>query len=180
MGFLSQSFLLGVLDLILPLLESQHTRQLALFALSALCGHDGLQVRLAVFKHSNYIVGSIRDSLDDFKATLFGTASVLICQKTVFDEYIKAGMRPEPVIQMVRESMDITLFLETTLESLTRNYTHPIFMSDGAVDIISFNCMIASEEVKAHPSSICFLVAGLRSKKWVTRGKCLAGLLGFT
>lgn len=78
--------------------------------------------------------------------------------------------------QLLR-SLDMVDILKTVLETIKRPHRRPRIMIEHALELLTFSTMHTADAYKAYPSAINFLVAGMRSKDWVTRCSCLGGLL---
>ncbi|PPQ78318.1 hypothetical protein CVT25_011689 [Psilocybe cyanescens] len=153
----------GVLNMIIPLLNIDDTRHLALRSLSTITHHGGSKARIEIAKHSNVLTKLIRDLPDDEKVAELAVVTIAHCISAVVEG------APEPVLK----SIDMVDVLKTVLEAIKRPHSRPRSIIDHAIELVSFS----SIHIKAYTPAIHFLVAGLRSKDWVTRCTCLGGLI---
>ncbi|KAF8899811.1 hypothetical protein CPB84DRAFT_1780041 [Gymnopilus junonius] len=162
----------GILEMILPLLHVDETRHLALRALSTITHHGGAKVRTAIAQHANVLTKLIRDLPDDDKVAELAIITIAHSITAVVEGTPKGPSNPTAL-----KSIDMVDVLKTTLEATKRPYARPRLILDHAVEVLVCSAMHASSSFQAYPSSINFLVAGLRSKDWVTRCSCLGGLV---
>lgn len=158
--------------MILPLLNVDETRHLALRALSTITHHGGAKVRAAIAQHANVLTKLIRDLPDDDKVAELAIITIAHSITAVVD-----GTSNGPANPAALKSIDMVDVLRTTLEATKRPYSRPRLILDHAVEVLVCSALHASSAFKAYPSAIKFLVAGLRSKDWVTRCACLGGLI---
>ena len=140
-------------------------------ALSTITHHGGSKIRTEIAKHGNAIAKLITDLPDDEKLTDLGIA--------VLAHSISAAVEGDekPANAKVLKSIDMVDILRSTLEAVKRPHSRPRHMIDHAIELVVMSSMHAASAFKAYPSAIGFLVAGMRSKDWVTRCSCLGGLI---
>lgn len=168
----------GVLNMILLLFNSYPTRQLAVAALTAMCQHGSFKVRHAVANKSNYIARFIWNSLDDYKLSYYGITTITLCMKSILEENARAGTEGMALFRVLQDTIDVVPILETIVEAVKRHHSQPTrVLIDHAIDLLSIVCIFAPDEFNAYLPAVRFLVAGLRSRDWDTRGKCLHGCM---
>ncbi|PPQ66949.1 hypothetical protein CVT26_009980 [Gymnopilus dilepis] len=162
----------GFLDMIFPSLQVDETRHLALRALMTITQHGGAKVRAAIAKRSNELTKLIRDLPDDDKVAELAIVTIAHSLVAVVEGTSKGPAYPD-----ILKSIDMVDVLKTTLEATKRPYARPRLILDHAVEIVVSSTLHASSAYKAYPSAINFMVAGIRSKDWVTRSSCLGALV---
>jgi hypothetical protein len=161
----------GMLEKIMPLLEIDETRHLALRALGTITHHGGAKIRMEIAKHGNVLTKLIRDLPDDEKVAELGITTLAHSVLAVVEG------DNQPANAQVLKAVDMVDVLKTVLETIKRPHKNPRSMIDHAVELVAMSSLHASSAFKAYPSAIKFLVAGLRSKDWITRCTCLGGLI---
>ncbi|KAF9480919.1 hypothetical protein BDN70DRAFT_912470 [Pholiota conissans] len=162
----------GILDKIVPLLNIDETRHLALRALNTITHHGGASVRIEIAKSGAGTISKLlRDLPDDEKVADLGISVLSHCVSAVLEGQEK------PAHPTVLQSIDMVDIIKTTLETIKRPHSRPRHMLDHALELILNSTLHASSAFKAYTSSIGFLVAGMRSKDWTTRCSCLGALI---
>ncbi|KAF8962291.1 hypothetical protein BDZ97DRAFT_1120677 [Flammula alnicola] len=161
----------GILEKIMPLLDIDETRHLALRALSTITHHGGSKIRMEIARKGNVLSKLIRDLPDDEKVADLGIAVLAHSVSAVVEGDAK------PANPAVLKSVDMVDILKTVLETIKRPHSRPRSMIEHAVELVSMSSLHAASAFKAYPPAINFLVAGLRSTDWVTRCTCLGGLI---
>ncbi len=109
----------GIVDKIIPLLNVDETRHLAMRALSTITHHGGSQIRTEIAKHGNSIAKLITDLPDDEKLTDLGIA--------VLAHSISAAVEGDekPTHAKALKSIDMVDILRSTLEAVKRPHSRP-------------------------------------------------------
>ena len=160
-----------MLEKIMPLLNIDETRHLALRALGTITHHGGAKIRMEIAKHGNILTKLIRDLPDDEKVAELGITTLAHSVLAVVEG------DNQPANAQVLKAVDMVDVLKTVLETIKRPHKNPRSMIDHAVELVAMSSLHASSAFKAYPPAINFLVAGLRSKDWITRCTCLGGLI---
>jgi len=160
-----------MLEKIVPLLNIDETRHLALRALGTITHHGGAKIRMEIAKHGNVLTKLIRDLPDDEKVAELGITTLAHSVLAVVEG------DNQPANAQVLKAVDMVDVLKTVLETIKRPHQNPRSMIDHAVELVAMSSLHASSAFKAYPPAINFLVAGLRSKDWITRCTCLGGLI---
>ena len=155
----------------MPLLNIDETRHLALRALGTITHHGGAKIRMEIAKHGNVLTKLIRDLPDDEKVAELGITTLAHSVLAVVEG------DNQPANAQVLKAVDMVDVLKTVLETIKRPHKNPRSMIDHAVELVAMSSLHASNAFKAYPPAINFLVAGLRSKDWITRCSCLGGLI---
>lgn len=165
--------LVGILDKILPLLDIDETRHLALRSLSTITHHGGAKIRCEIAKHADKFMKLMRDLPDDETVAELGVITL------AHSVIAAAEGDAKPNNPQVLRSLDMKNILKTVLETIKRpqgpESDRP--MIGHALELVTLCAMHASNAYTAYPSAIKFLVAGMRSKDWVTRSSCTGGLI---
>lgn len=169
--FLFLTLYKGILDKILPLLDFDETRHLALRSLSTITHHGGASVRCEIAKHSGTLIKLLRNLPDDEKVAELGIITLAHSISAVVEG------DPTPHNPQLLRSLDMVEILKTILETIKRPHSNPRIMIDHALQLLCTSTLNVSSAFEAYPSAINFLVAGMRSKDWVTRCSCLGGLV---
>ncbi|CAA7268445.1 unnamed protein product [Cyclocybe aegerita] len=161
----------GILNKIIPLLHIDETRHLALRSLSTITHHGGSTARIEIARHANVLTKLIRDLPDDEKVAELGVSTLAHSVSAVVEGVSK------PANPRVLQAVDMVDVLKTIIEAVKRLYRNPRSIYEHAIELVAMSSMHASSALKVYPSAINFLVAGFRSKDWVTRCTCMGGLI---
>ncbi|KAF4616500.1 hypothetical protein D9613_008591 [Agrocybe pediades] len=161
----------GILDMIIPLLDVDDTRHMALRFLGTITHHGGAKVRIEIAKHSAVLCKLIRAFPDDDKVVELSVITLAHAIWAVVEGDSK------PANPAVLKAIDLVDVLKTLLDVVKRPYPRFKVIFDHAIEVLTNAPLHGSSAFKAYPASIRFLVAGLRCKDWVTRSACLAGLI---
>ncbi|KAF8180414.1 hypothetical protein BJ912DRAFT_981245 [Pholiota molesta] len=161
----------GIVEKIIPLLNIDETRHLALRALSTITHHGGANIRIEIAKNGNVLSKLLRDLPDDEKVADLGVTVLAHCISAVVEGDEK------PAHSKALKSIDMVDIIKTILETVKRPHSYPGHMIDHALELMANASLHAASAFKAYPPSIGFLVAGMRSKDWATRCTCLGGLI---
>lgn len=169
--FLDFTIVQGILDKILPLLNVDETRHLALRSLSTITHHGGSSIRCEIAKCATTLTELMRAFPDDEQVSELGVITLAhsVCTAVEGDS--------KPSNPQVLQSLDMVDILKTVLETIKRPHRRPRAMVEHALELLTRSALHASSAYKAYPSAIRFLVAGLRSEDWATRCSCLGGLI---
>ncbi|KAF8962295.1 hypothetical protein BDZ97DRAFT_1663105 [Flammula alnicola] len=162
----------GILRKIIPLLNIDETRHLALRALSNITHHGGRSIRTEIAEHcTNIIIKLIRDLPDDERVAELGVATLVhsICAVVDGDK--------EPDDPRVFKTLDMVDVFKVLLETMKRPYSSPRSIIEHVIELLFVASLHAASAYKAYPPAINFLVAGLRSNDWVCRCTCLNALI---
>ncbi|KAF9561421.1 hypothetical protein CPC08DRAFT_762103 [Agrocybe pediades] len=160
----------GALATIIPLIQIDETRHLALRALSTFTHHGGLRIRYEIAKFTHDFIKLIRDFPDDETTIELSIGTIAHSLMAVTEG--EGGPRNPQVFSTI----DMVNVLNTLMEAVKRPYQQPISIIQHTIELLSVVSMHASKAFKACPSAINFLAAGLRSKDWATRCICYRGL----
>ncbi|PPQ99480.1 hypothetical protein CVT24_005271 [Panaeolus cyanescens] len=164
-------FTKDVLGKVIPLLHIDMTRNMALQALNTITHHGGADVRTEILKHSNTLTTLLHDFPEDEDV---GTLCVSILAHCVWAAY---EGEHEPKYPDIVRSLDLAEILKEVIEATKRPYWNRRAVVDHAVSLAATTTFHGAQAFKRHHAAVKFLVAGLRSKDWVTRGTCLGGIL---
>jgi hypothetical protein len=160
---------LGVLEKISPLLQVPVCRHLALQAINSASPHGGENPRSEIAKLAPQLIQSLIDFPDD---SVGGELAIgALCHSLI------AVVIPEDQSKLrIAKTLDIQNIVRVVTDTLKRPITSTYLVNHGA-DILS-SCTWHFPQVYHNlpPSSIAFLVAGLRSKDWQFRCGCMSGL----
>lgn len=155
----------------MPLCQIDTTRHVALRALSTITHHGGTDVRTQVAKQANALARLLRDLPDDEKV-----AELVILTLAHAVTAVAEG-NEQPANPAVLKQVSMTDIYQSVLEAIKRPYTWPrAIMVNHALELVALSCMHTAPAMKAYPPSIGFLVAGMRSKDWITRSTCFGAL----
>ncbi|KAF9480921.1 hypothetical protein BDN70DRAFT_876939 [Pholiota conissans] len=161
----------GIVDKIMPLLNIDETRHLALCALNTITRHGGVNIRVEIAKNGGAIAKLLRDFPDDEKIANLGI--------NVLSHCISAAVEgdEQPAHPAALKGIDLVDIIKTTLETAKRPHSHPGRMLGHTLELVVKSSLHGSTAYKQYTPAIGFLVAGMRSKDWTTRAACLDALL---
>ncbi|KAI0351545.1 hypothetical protein OH77DRAFT_1411022 [Trametes cingulata] len=159
----------GLLKKVMPLLEFDSTRHIALQALTVVTHHGGVSARQEIARHNRTLVKIMEDHPDDPKVAELvivtvdhATEAVVACEET-----------PDP--RLVRE-VSICTVLEATVAAL-RKPTYSHIMHTHAINLLAAPTQHCPQECKAVPSMLRLLAALTRSENINTRAVAFSALL---
>ncbi|KAI9068811.1 hypothetical protein FKP32DRAFT_1587402 [Trametes sanguinea] len=159
----------GLLQRVMPLLEIDSTRHLALHALAEATRHGGLPVRQEIARHNEVFVKLMRDHADDLKVVELVVVTVAHATAGV----VLGTEMPDPDLA---KRAAIRSVLETTLAALRRPANSHIMLTH-ALSLLASPTQYFPRECKAIPPLLGFLTAMTRSKNINARAIALTGIL---
>ncbi|KAJ4496420.1 hypothetical protein C8R41DRAFT_826368 [Lentinula lateritia] len=165
----------GFLSKIVRLLDSNYCRHLALRALSSVAHFGSSDLFIEISKLTPALVGLLEEHSDDENIaeliiTIFSHSVVPVLVKlsdTQQDNQSDVALLK--TLDMARVIKQVTLQIKKPFASK--------FLIEHAARMLSLSADTCSEAMFANPSSVHFLVAGLRSTEWEYRTTCLNGVL---
>ncbi|KAF9027198.1 hypothetical protein BDZ89DRAFT_1101933 [Hymenopellis radicata] len=160
----------GFLKRLIPLLKVEASRHLVLRALSSITHNGGDKVRMEIARESNYLAKYMQDFPDDIVGSELTVAILSHClTSVVFFEHESAA--PD-----VYRSLQLPLIIQAVTSAAKRPSAsaYTVDHANKLICMATLNCTAACLSV---PSSINFVVCGLRSKDWAFRCMCLGGLI---
>jgi len=161
---------LGLLDKLMPLIDIQSTRHLALRALGTITHHGGVHIRVEIAKHANVLTKLMQEYPEDDKVAELSVTTLAHSVAAVCE----GGAAPAN--PKVLSSLDMPTILQEVLKAVKRPASTS-YTLDHAIELFAMGTLHASAAYKAYPPAVNLLVAGLRSKDWVIRCTCLGGLI---
>ncbi|KAI0672651.1 hypothetical protein C8Q78DRAFT_1020664 [Trametes maxima] len=159
----------GLLSKVMPLLEFDVTRHVALQALTVVTHHGGLPARQEIAKHNPTLAQLLRRYPDDPKVAelvivtvAHATEAVVACEET-----------PDPTLVRAAKIQDV---LEATVAAL-RKPTGTHILQTHALSLLVAPTQHCPRDCKAVPSMLTLLAALTRSKNINTRATAFSGLL---
>ncbi|KAF8886495.1 hypothetical protein BD779DRAFT_1529952 [Infundibulicybe gibba] len=163
-------FAKGLLDRIMPLINIDNIRHLALQSLTTVTHHGGASIRVAIAKQTPALLKVLKDHPDDPKVAEL----VVVTLAHSIGAVVSGDEKPsEPKLI---KSLNVANVLQVMAES-TKNPAASPLLINHVVGLFSTATLHAADACKSSPSIVNFLIAGLRSKEWVTKCSCLGGLL---
>lgn len=156
---------------IIPLLDIDDTRHLALRALNTITHHGGAEIRVEIAKSAAILTQLLRQFPDDDKLCELAVSVISHSVSTAYEG------DPKPKHPTVIRNLDLADILQVVLETTKRPFPKRRSIIDHAVGLVSATTFHGTSAFKKYPHAVKFLVAGLRSKDWVTRSTCLAGII---
>lgn len=162
----------GLLDKLIPLLNIESTRFLALRALTLVTQQGGAPIRVAIASHAPALVKLIdtypsgdpllHDLVVSILSHSIGTAT--------------EGDEGSPTYPRVLKQLDMPKILNTMIHCMTQPDADGSCINHG-VELITSSTLQASLAYKKAPEAIKVLVAGMRAQDWGTRAMCLGALI---
>ncbi|KAJ6469483.1 hypothetical protein C8R45DRAFT_1017230 [Mycena sanguinolenta] len=158
----------GFLQQIFPLLDTPSCRNLILRALSTITHHGGIPIRMEIARTgSPALFRSLREFPQDHQTVELAIVTLSHC-------FIAAlcddGVKLDPSLA---KSLDLKSAVDAITDALHRLASPSRVLIDHSVQLLAATTL----HCKVPPSTVNFLVAGLRSKDWVYRCICLGALL---
>lgn len=153
----------------MPLINIDSSRHMALRALGTITHHGGVPIRMEIAKYSSTLVKLIEEFSDDKSVVEPAIATLAHCANTVFGENSLADSK-------LLASLDIWTIVKVVTENARKEWASA-HLINHAVSLLPMSTLHATDACKSYPPMIRFLVAGLRSKDWVTRCICLGGII---
>lgn len=160
--------LLGLLSKVIPLLEIDSCRHLALRSLALMTHHGGESARKEISRHSPTLFGVIEAHPSDLKAAtlVISTLTHSITAITNVDE------NPD---SKALKLIDVPRVLKVMIQQL-RDPNASRLLIDHSAGLFAGVTAHCSQACYSNPSLINFLIAGLRSTDITFRATCLGGL----
>ncbi|KAJ7731107.1 hypothetical protein DFH07DRAFT_929368 [Mycena maculata] len=156
----------GFLERLFPLLDIPSCRHLALRALTTVTHHGGIEIRMKIAKSYLLLLRLLQDFPDDPKTV---ELSIVVLShsliSTISDEGIKIDAH-------LGESLDLRDIVGIVTETLHKPAPSRVLV-DHSVQLLASSTL----HCKVPPTTVKFLVAGLRSNDWIFRCTCLGGLV---
>ncbi|KAF9021934.1 hypothetical protein BDZ89DRAFT_1163494 [Hymenopellis radicata] len=161
----------GFLKRIFPLLRIPTARHLSLRALCAITHNFDIDGRLEIARDYRFLVKSLEDFPDDPVGSELAVAVLSHAVQPVIGFESDSGSPP-----VLFNEMNVASVLQTVLYSAKYPFASPYLLSHAhsLIAIAPVNCAAICREI---PSTITFLVAGLRSRSWSLRCSSLFSLL---
>jgi hypothetical protein len=153
----------------MPLVSIESSRHMALRALGTITHHGGVPIRMQIAKYSSTLVSLVEEFPDD--------SSIIELAITTLAHCVSAALEGvAPADPKLLASLDMRTILKVVTENARRDWASP-YLINHALSLLSMATLHATDACKAYPPMVKFLVAGLRSKDWVTRCICLGGII---
>ncbi|KAL0958057.1 hypothetical protein HGRIS_000235 [Hohenbuehelia grisea] len=162
----------GFMQRLLPLLEMDNCRHLALRALTTFTHHGGTKVRAGIAKDSASTLVKLIDRYPD-DPKVAEKAIITLCHSVIAVVGTWESSPPNP--QTLRD-IDMPGVLRVVTDTLKKPTTSSDVINH-AIELIASSTLHCSEMCKANPTVLKFLVGGFRSKDWIFRAMSLGGLI---
>ncbi|RDB27508.1 hypothetical protein Hypma_003895 [Hypsizygus marmoreus] len=159
----------GLLDKLMPLLDHDYSRHMALRALGTITHHGGASIRRDIARHTAKLTKLVEQFPDDENLIELVITIISHSVSTVVE-----GDRPADPALLA--SLDMRTVLKLTTENTKKEWATP-YLINHAMVLLAMSTLHASAACKGYPPMQKFLVAGLRSTDWVTRCTCLGGVI---
>src|ERR1700733_7444497 len=153
----------------MPLLDIDVSRHMAMRALGTITHHGGVPIRMEIAKYSSTLVKLIETYPDDKSIAQLAISTLSHCVSAVSEGESLADPK-------LLASLDVRTIVKVVTENSKKEWASP-HLIDHAISLLSMATLHATDVCKSYPPMINFLVAGLRSKDWVTRCICLGGII---
>ncbi|KAI0371333.1 hypothetical protein BV20DRAFT_1035333 [Pilatotrama ljubarskyi] len=162
----------GLVSKVMPLVEYDSTRHMALNALSVVTHHGGVVARREIARKNPQLVRLIQAHPDDAKVLELATVTMAHATSAVL------GDEDPPDSGLLKE-IQVRNVLKTTIENIRKPIASH-YMIDHAMGLLTSSTRHCPQDCKATPSMLTLLVACLRSANIITRCSALGGLIRFT
>ncbi|KAF8067865.1 hypothetical protein FPV67DRAFT_1562105 [Lyophyllum atratum] len=160
----------GLLTKLLPLLNSEATRYMALRALGTITHHGGTSIRTDIARQTTTTLTKLIDQFPDDQTI----AELVITVLSHSISGVVEGERPSDPALLA--SLDLRSIFKVVTENAKKEWASQ-YLINHAIGLLSIATLNAADICKAYPPMLKFLVAGLRSADWVTRCTCLGGII---
>lgn len=133
--------------------------------------HGGGNIRTEIAKHANTIAKLVQAYPDDEYVADLGVSTLAHTVSRVVD----GG--PSPNEPKILKSLDMNLIIRAVVDTVRKPFLQARSIIDHTIELTTAATLHASESFHQYPPAIDFLIAGLRSKDWVSRCSCLSGLI---
>ncbi|EIW55597.1 uncharacterized protein TRAVEDRAFT_73443 [Trametes versicolor FP-101664 SS1] len=162
----------GLLSKVMPLIEYDSTRHMALNALSVVTHHGGVVARREIARKNPVLMKLIQAHPDDAKVLELATVTMAHATNAVL------SVEDPPDSGLVKE-IQVRNVLNTTVENVRKPIaTH--YMIDHAFGLLTSATRHCPTDCKSTPSMLTLLVSCLRSANIITRCSALGGLIRLT
>ncbi|KAH9849548.1 hypothetical protein C2E23DRAFT_870488 [Lenzites betulinus] len=162
----------GLLSKVMPLIEYDSTRHMALNALSVVTHHGGVVARREIARKNPILVKLMEAHQDDPKVLELATVTMAHATSAVL------GNEDPPDVGLVKE-IQVRSVLKTTVENVRKPIASH-YMIDHALGLLTSATRHCPQECKDTPSMLTLLVSYLRSENLITRCGALGGLIRLT
>ncbi|KAI0765241.1 hypothetical protein C8Q74DRAFT_1205823 [Fomes fomentarius] len=162
----------GLLSKILPLLEYDSTRHMALNALTVVTHHGGVNARGEIAKKNGVLLQLIQAYPEDAKVLELATVTMAHATGAVL------AVDDVPSTSIVKE-IQVRSVLKTTVEGIQKPFASH-YMIDHALGLLTSATRHCPQDCRAIPSMLPLLVAFLRSANLTARCTALGGLIRLT
>ncbi|KAF8217753.1 hypothetical protein K438DRAFT_1656655 [Mycena galopus ATCC 62051] len=156
----------GFLRQIIPLLDVPSCRNLILRALTTVTHHGGIEIRMEIAKSYRPLLCVMKDFPDDPKAVELSIVTLSHCFVAALCD---DGMKLDP---RLAKSLDLEGVVKAITDALHKPSASRVLI-DHSVQLLA----AVTLHCKVPPTTVNFLVAGLRSKDWIFKCTCLGALL---
>ncbi|TFK85225.1 hypothetical protein K466DRAFT_552464 [Polyporus arcularius HHB13444] len=162
----------GLLSKVMPLLEYDSTRHMALNALTVVTHHGGTAARREIARKNPVLVRLIQAHPDDAKVLELATVTMAHATSAVL------SVEDPPDAGLVKE-IQVRAVLKTTVEGIKKPLASH-YMMDHAFGLLTSATRHCPEDCKATPGMLPLLVTCLRSANLGARCTALGGLIRLT
>ncbi|KAG5654548.1 hypothetical protein H0H81_000073 [Sphagnurus paluster] len=160
----------GLLTRILPLLNIESTRNMALRALGTITHHGGATIRKDIARQTTGTLTKLVEKYPDDE-------NIVELVVTVLSHSISGVVESEKASDLALiKSLDMRTILKLVTENSKKEWATS-YLINHALGLLTMSTLNASEVCKSYPPMQRFLVAGLRSPEWVTRCSCLGAII---
>ncbi|CDO71187.1 hypothetical protein BN946_scf184845.g57 [Trametes cinnabarina] len=162
----------GLLSKVMPLIDYDSTRHMALNALSVVTHHGGVVARREIARKNPVLVKLMQAHPDDAKVLELATVTIAHATSAVL------GGEDPPDSGLLKE-IQVRNVLKTTIENIRKPIASH-YMIDHAFGLFTNATQHCPQDCKATPGVLTLLVACLRSANLITRCSALGGLIRYT
>ncbi|KAG6813057.1 hypothetical protein H0H92_014329 [Tricholoma furcatifolium] len=160
----------GLLDRLIPLLDIESCRYMALRALSTITHHGGIAIRKDIAKRTTSTLLRLLDEFSDDK--VIGELVVTVLSHSI-SGVVAGDKLSDPALYA---SLDMRRILIAVTETSKKEWASS-YLIDHALALLATSTLHSSNVCKAYPPMLRYLVSGLRSDDWVTRCLSLGGII---
>ncbi|OSD02695.1 hypothetical protein PYCCODRAFT_1389936 [Trametes coccinea BRFM310] len=162
----------GLLSKMMPLIEYDSTRHMALNALSVVTHHGGVVARREIARKNPVLVKLMQTYPDDAKVLELAIVTMAHATSAVLSN-------EDPPDSGLLKQIQVRSVLKTTMESIRKPIASH-YMIDHAFGLLTTATLHCPQDCKATPGMLTLLVACLRSANLITRCCALGGLIRYT
>ncbi|KAH6905836.1 hypothetical protein BKA70DRAFT_1107218 [Coprinopsis sp. MPI-PUGE-AT-0042] len=160
----------GVLSKLLPLLDIDSTRHMALRALTNITHHGGTQIRASIASDAHVLTSLVARFPED---PIICDLSVSVLSHTVLT--CTEGPEDEPAFPAILKKLDMAKILNTGIHCMTQTFSNGSSIEHGT-NLLASSALHGHHAYKDAPEAAKILVAGMRSPDWGLRCISLGGL----